>query len=66
MAYHHPIGYESIILHLDVKLWIHNLLDDDKPIYAQQFGSDFNSQLTVSSVVNPSLRQIGVTATYRF
>ena len=58
------MGFESESL--DVKLWIHNLLDDDKPIYAQQFGSDFNSQLTVSSVVNPSLRQIGVTATYRF
>jgi len=41
-------------------------LDDDKPIYAQQFGTDFNSQLTVSSVVNPALRQIGFTGTYRF
>lgn len=50
----------------DLKIWIRNLLDDDKPIYAQQFGSDFNSQLTTSSVVNPTLRQIGFTGTYRF
>jgi hypothetical protein len=50
----------------DLKIWVRNLLDDDKPIYAQQFGSDFNSQLTTSSVVNPTLRQIGFTGTYRF
>jgi len=50
----------------DIKIWVRNLLDDDKPIYAQQFGSDFNSQLTVSSVVNPTLRQVGFTGTYRF
>ncbi|MBT3993441.1 MAG: TonB-dependent receptor [Gammaproteobacteria bacterium] len=50
----------------DLKIWVRNLLDDDKPIYAQQFGTDFNSQLTVSGVVNPTLRQIGFTGTYRF
>lgn len=50
----------------DVTLWVENLLDDDTPIYAQQFGTDFNSQRTVSSAVNPTLRQIGITGRYRF
>jgi iron complex outermembrane receptor protein len=57
-------GIESS--NFDLKIWVRNLLDDDKPIYAQQFGTDFNSQLTTSSVVNPALRQIGFTGTYRF
>jgi len=50
----------------DLAVWVTNLLDDDTPTYAQQFGTDFNSQLTTSSAVNPTLRQIGITARYRF
>lgn len=50
----------------DVTFWVKNLLDDDTPTYAQQFGTDFNSQLTTSTAVNPPLRRIGVTARYNF
>jgi iron complex outermembrane receptor protein len=50
----------------NVTFWVKNLLDDDTPTYAQQFGTDFNSQLTTSTAVNPTLRRLGVTARYNF
>jgi iron complex outermembrane receptor protein len=50
----------------DLILWVENLLDDDNPTYAQQFGTDFNSLLTTSSAVNPALRRVGITGRYRF
>jgi iron complex outermembrane receptor protein len=50
----------------DLTFWIQNLLDDDSPIYAQQFGTDFNSQLTTSSVLNPTLRRVGLSGRFRF
>jgi iron complex outermembrane receptor protein len=49
-----------------VTFWVKNLLDDDTPTYAQQFGTDFNSQLTTATAVNPTLRRMGVTARYNF
>jgi iron complex outermembrane receptor protein len=50
----------------EVTFWVENLLDDDKPLFGQLFGRDFNSLRTVATTVNPSLRRIGVTGRYRF
>jgi hypothetical protein len=50
----------------DLIFWVRNLLDEDSPIFAQQFGTDFNSQLTTSSALNPTLRQVGVSGRFRF
>ena len=50
----------------DLTIWIQNLQNDDSPIYAQQFGTDFNSQLTTSSVLNPTLRRAGLSGRFRF
>jgi iron complex outermembrane receptor protein len=50
----------------DLIFWVTNLFEEDAPVFAQQFGTDFNNFNTTSSAVNIPLHRFGVTGRYRF